>query len=102
MPGLPTYPRARVPGYSLGADGFPAGRHFEAQPNANRHDDDDEPTDWDDIDLEDMFDLPPVLPPVRLPEEAELAVQARQSALLADLRALAEHLLRRARHCLRT
>ena len=51
--------------------------------------DDDESADWDDIDLEDMFDLPPVLPPVRLPEEAELAVQARRSALLADLRALA-------------
>jgi hypothetical protein len=49
-----------------------------------------EPTDWDDIDLEDAFDLPPVLPPVRLPEEAELAAQARQSALLADLRALAD------------
>jgi hypothetical protein len=50
--------------------------------------DDDEPANWDDIDLEDAFDLPPVLPPVRLPEEAELAAQARQSALLADLRAL--------------
>ena len=37
-----------------------------------------------------MFDLPPVLPPVRLPEEAELAAQARRSALLADLRALAD------------
>ena len=37
-----------------------------------------------------MFDLPPVLPPVRLPEEAELAGQARRSALLADLRALAD------------
>jgi hypothetical protein len=45
---------------------------------------------WDDIDLEDAFDLPPVLPPVRLPEEAELAAQARRSALLADLRALAD------------
>ena len=44
---------------------------------------------WDDIDLEDAFDLPPVLPPVRLPEEAELAAEARRSALLADLRALA-------------
>ena len=51
---------------------------------------DDEPTNWDDIDLEDAFDLPPVLPPVRLPEEAELAAQARRSALLADLRALAD------------
>ena len=51
--------------------------------------DDYESAYWDDIDLEDMFDLPPVLPPVRLPEEAELAVQARRSALLADLRALA-------------
>src|SRR5260370_20436484 len=49
-----------------------------------------EPVNWDDIDLEDMFDLPPVLPPIRLPEEAELAVQARRSALLADLRALAD------------
>ncbi|MGH3258826.1 MAG: hypothetical protein ACRDOU_26080, partial [Streptosporangiaceae bacterium] len=52
--------------------------------------DDEEPANWDDIDLEDVFDLPPVLPPVRLPEEAELAAQARQSALLADLRALAD------------
>jgi hypothetical protein len=52
-------------------------------------DDDEYPTNWDEIDLEEMFDLPPVLPPVRLPEEAELAVQARGSALLADLRALA-------------
>jgi hypothetical protein len=52
--------------------------------------DDYESPYWDDIDLEDMFDLPPVLPPVRLPEEAELAVQARRSALLADLRALAD------------
>jgi hypothetical protein len=51
--------------------------------------DDYESPYWDDIDLEDMFDLPPVLPPVRLPDEAELAVQARRSALLADLRALA-------------
>ena len=51
---------------------------------------DDDPTNWDDIDLEDAFDLPPVLPPVRLPEEAELAAQARRSALLADLRALAD------------
>ena len=49
-----------------------------------------EPTNWDDIDLEDAFDLPPVLPPIRLPEETELAAQARQSALLADLRALAD------------
>lgn len=51
---------------------------------------DDEPVNWDDIDLEDAFDLPPVLPPVRLPEEAELAAQARRSALLADLRTLAD------------
>ena len=52
-------------------------------------DDEVQPTNWDDIDLEEMFELPPVLPPVRLPEEAELAVQASGSALLADLRALA-------------
>lgn len=51
---------------------------------------DDEPSNWDDIDLEDAFDLPPVLPPVRLPEEAELAARARRSTLLADLRALAD------------
>jgi hypothetical protein len=51
---------------------------------------DNESAYWDDIDLEDAFDLPPVLPPVRLPEEAELADQARQSALLADLRALTD------------
>jgi Plasmid pRiA4b ORF-3-like protein len=50
----------------------------------------DNPTGWDNIDLEDAFDLPPVLPPVRLPEEAELAAQARRSALLGDLRALAD------------
>ena len=48
------------------------------------------PTNWDDVDLKDAFDLPPVLPPVRLPEEAELAAQARRSMLLADLRALAD------------
>ena len=51
---------------------------------------DDGPANWDDIDLEDACDLPPVLPPVRLPEEAELAAQARRSTLLADLRALAD------------
>jgi len=51
---------------------------------------DDGPANWDDIDLEDALDLPPVLPPVRLPEEVELAAQARRSALLADLRALAD------------
>jgi hypothetical protein len=50
----------------------------------------DNPASWDNIDLGDAFDLPPVLPPVRLPEEAELAAQARRSALLADLRALAD------------
>lgn len=49
-------------------------------------DDDEQPANWDDIDLEDMFDLPPVLPPIRLPDEAELAVRARRSALLTDLR----------------
>jgi hypothetical protein len=47
---------------------------------------DEEPANWDDIDLEAAFSLPPV----RLPEEAELAAQARRSALLADLRALAD------------
>jgi hypothetical protein len=51
---------------------------------------DDGLASWDNIDLEDAFDLPPVLPPVRLPEEAELAAQARRSALLADLRALSD------------
>jgi hypothetical protein len=51
---------------------------------------DDGPASWHVIDLEDAFDLPPALPPVRLPEEAELAAQARRSGLLADLRALAD------------
>ena len=37
-----------------------------------------------------LLGLLPVLPPVRLPEEAELAAQARRSALLADLRDLAD------------
>src|SRR5260370_41962561 len=37
-------------------------------------DDDEKPADWDDIDLEDMFDLPPELPPLRLPQQAEIAV----------------------------
>ena len=55
---------------------------------------DDEPANWDSIDLEDAFDLPPVLPPVRLPQEADLAAQARRSALLADLRALADEVRR--------
>jgi hypothetical protein len=55
---------------------------------------DDEPTNWDDIDLEDAFDLPPVLAPIRLPDEAELAAQARRSTLLADLRALADEVRR--------
>ena len=50
---------------------------------------DDELTDWDGIDLEETFELPPVLPPVRLPDETQLAAQARRSTLLADLRALA-------------
>jgi Plasmid pRiA4b ORF-3-like protein len=50
----------------------------------------DDPASWENIDLEDAFDIPPVLPPVRLPEEAELAAQARRSALLGDLRALAD------------
>jgi hypothetical protein len=49
------------------------------------------PANWDDVDLEDGFDLPAVLPPVRLPEEAELAAQARRSELLVDLRALADN-----------
>ena len=31
---------------------------------------DDEAGELDDIDLEDAFDLPPVLPPIRLPNEA--------------------------------
>ena len=73
---------------------FTSGKVFDADEYLDEYYasgfDDDESAYWDDIDLEDMFDLPPVLPPVRLPEEAELAVQARRSALLADLRALAD------------
>ena len=69
-------------------DGADLGEYYVSgldDESANR----DESANWDDIDLEDAFDLPPVLPPVRLPEEAELADQARRSGLLADLRALA-------------
>ena len=73
---------------------FTSGKVFDADEYLDEYYsggfDEYEPTDWEDIDLEDLFDLPPVLPPVRLPEEAELVVQARRSALLADLRALAE------------
>ena len=69
------------------------GKVFDAEEYLDEYDasgfDDYESPYWDDIDLEDLFDLPRVLPPVRLPDEAELAVQARRSALLADLRALA-------------
>jgi hypothetical protein len=72
---------------------FTSGKVFDADEYLDQYDassfDDYESPYWDDIDLEDIFDLPPVLPPVRLPDEAELAVQARRSALLADLRALA-------------
>ncbi len=69
-------------------DGADLGEYYVSgldDESANR----DESANWDNIDLEDAFDLPPVLPPVRLPDEAELADQARRSALLADLRALA-------------
>jgi hypothetical protein len=73
---------------------FTSGKVFDAAEYLDKYYaggfDEYEPTDWDDIDLEDAFDLPPVLPPVRLPEEAELAAQARRSALLTDLRALAD------------
>jgi hypothetical protein len=72
---------------------FTSGKVFDADEYLDEYDasgfDDYESPYWDDIDLEELFDLPPVLPPVRLPDEAELAVQARRSALLADLRALA-------------
>jgi hypothetical protein len=51
---------------------------------------DDDPDSWDGIDLEEAFDLPIVLPPIRLPERSELIAQARRSMLLADLRALAD------------
>jgi hypothetical protein len=35
---------------------------------------DDEPVNWDDIDLENAFGLPPVLPPVRLPDDSDPVV----------------------------
>jgi pRiA4b ORF-3-like protein len=71
---------------ALGNDGVLEGTDLDEYPLSGL---DDGPASWDNIDLEDAFDLPPVLPPVRLPEEAELAAQARRSALLADLGALA-------------
>ncbi len=48
-----------------------------------------EHTDWYDVNLAAALHLPPVLSPLRLPDETALATQARQSKLLADLRSLA-------------
>jgi hypothetical protein len=44
---------------------------------------------WDDADLKEDFDLPDVVAPVRLPDDATLNALARSAPLLADLRALA-------------
>jgi hypothetical protein len=43
----------------------------------------------DDVDIKEAFDLPDVLPPVRLPSEAELAAMARTVPLIGRLLALA-------------
>jgi hypothetical protein len=44
--------------------------------------------DDDDVDIKEAFDLPDVLPPVRLPSEAELAALARATPMTAQLLAL--------------
>ncbi|MGD0553533.1 MAG: hypothetical protein ABSA93_00995 [Streptosporangiaceae bacterium] len=49
-----------------------------------------EPAGWYDVNLAEALNLPPVLPPLRLPDETTLATRARQSKLLADLRSLAD------------
>jgi hypothetical protein len=45
--------------------------------------------DDDDVDIKEAFDLPDVLPPVRLPAEAELAAAARAVPMIAQLLTLA-------------
>jgi hypothetical protein len=45
--------------------------------------------DDDEVDIKEAFDLPDVLPPVRLPSEAELAATARTVPLIGQLLALA-------------
>jgi hypothetical protein len=45
--------------------------------------------DDDDVDIKEAFDLPDVLPPVRLPSEAELAAVARTVPMIGQLLALA-------------
>jgi hypothetical protein len=42
----------------------------------------------DDVDIKEAFDLPDVLPPVRLPSEAELAAMARATPMTGQLLAL--------------
>jgi Plasmid pRiA4b ORF-3-like protein len=49
-----------------------------------------DPTTWDGVDLKTAFDLPPVLAPIRLPDDAELAEQARIAPLIVTLRDLAD------------
>jgi hypothetical protein len=48
-----------------------------------------DPTTWDGVDLKTEFDLPSVLPPLRLPDDAKLAEQARIAPLIVILRDLA-------------
>jgi hypothetical protein len=47
------------------------------------------PLTWDDADLKADFDLPDVVAPVRLPDDATLGALAASAPLLADLRGLA-------------
>lgn len=51
---------------------------------------DDEDDEEEEVDLKEAFGLPDVLPPMRLPSEAELAATARAIPLLAELAALAD------------
>lgn len=48
-----------------------------------------DPLTWDGIDLKEAFDIPDVLAPIRLPDEAGLTALASAAPLLTDLRDLA-------------
>jgi hypothetical protein len=62
-----------------------------SEPDDEWDDDDwDDEDDEEEVDLKEAFGLPDVLPPMRLPSDAELAATARAIPLLAELAALAD------------
>jgi hypothetical protein len=64
-------------------------RHNAGFADAGFADTEADPLTWDDIDLKEAFDLPDVLAPIRLPDEAELTALASAAPLMTDLRDLA-------------